>query len=92
MKDLGYNVKTVSPTVLCTLFEENIGELILAQDPATRLETKHIIENYHNFHTYFSNSKIYIIPNDSYKQPEYMLTHLLNKYIFIRHIIFIIEW
>ena len=53
MKDLGYNVKTVSPAVLCTLFEKNIGELILAQDPAMRLETKHIIAKYQNFHTYF---------------------------------------
>ena len=92
MKDLGYNVKTVSPTVLCTLFEKNIGELILAQDPAMRLETKHIIAKYQNFHTYFSISKIYIIPIESYKQPEDMLTHLLNEDIFIRHIIFIIGW
>ena len=92
MKSLGYNVSTVSPNVLCKLFEDNSRALTLSQDPATIPRTNNNNVKYHQFRAYFANYTIHIILVDLSNQPSDMLMHLLNEDSFFRHRRSIMEW
>ena len=92
MKALGYNFGTVSPAVLCKLFEDNSVALILSQSPDIRPRKKHINLKYHHIHAYAANYLIPIIPIESSKKTEDMITHPLNEYSFIRHRRSIMGW
>ena len=92
MKALGYNVGTVSPTVLCKLFEDNIGLLTFSRSPSMRPGTKHNNLKYRHLRAYVANSTLSILPIESYKQPAGMIMHLLNENAFIRNIISILGW
>ena len=50
-----------------------------------RPRKKHINVKYHNFRSYVANSTISILPIESSKQPENILTCPLNKAAFIHH-------
>ena len=41
------NILTESPTIHCTLFEDNVGAEILAKSPKMNVKTKHIVVKYH---------------------------------------------
>ena len=85
MKSLGYNVGTFSSTVLCKLFEDNIGALTLDQDPATSPRKKLINMKYHHLREKVANYSISVLPIESSKQPEDMLKHSLHEDTFIHH-------
>ena len=49
-----------TPTIRCTLFEDNSGALELASTPKMRPRTRHINIKYHHFHEYVRRKIIMI--------------------------------
>ena len=71
MRALGYNVVTVLPTVLCKLFEDNSGALILVRDPSTKPRKNISIQSTTMF--------VHILPTLQY--PFFQLSQLSNQQI-----------
>lgn len=63
-KDNGIPIPTTTPTVKCTVFEDNSGALELATAPKMRPRTKHINIKYHHFreHVRKGTVKIQYVP------------------------------
>jgi hypothetical protein len=81
-----YDEKIVStPTVRCTLFEDNSGALELANAPKMRPRTKHINVKYHHFRDHVKKKKIRITSVRSEDQVADYLTKALPKETFERH-------
>ena len=74
MKDHGYPLKTVNPTVKCTLFKDNSGALIRAKLPSMRPRTKHINIKYHHFRMHVASGAVDILPIKTAEQPADILT------------------
>ena len=85
MKKLGYNVGETSPTVRCTLFEDNSGAMTLANAPAMRPRTKHINNKYHHFRSFVANGQVTILAVKSENQCADMLTKPNNVTDLTRH-------
>jgi hypothetical protein len=49
MKEYGFNIQVMRPTVKCKAFEDNSGALAIARMPRARPRTKHLAIRYHHF-------------------------------------------
>jgi type VI protein secretion system component VasA len=49
MKDEGYNIKALRPTIRCKAFEDNSGAIAIARMPRARPRTKHMAIRFHHF-------------------------------------------
>ena len=58
MQLMGEPVGATTPTVKCTLFEDNSGALVLAQAPAMWPRTKHINIKYHHFRSHMAQADV----------------------------------
>jgi hypothetical protein len=85
MKELGYPLMTVLPTVKCTLFEDNSGALTLARAPAMRPRTKHINIKYHHFRMHVASGAIDIQKIGTEDQPADMLTKPMDEATLVKH-------
>ena len=85
MADRGINVGTTTPTVKCTLFEDNSGALALSKAPAMRPRTKHINVKYHHFRTHVANGTIDIQKVNTLDQWADMLTKANDVKTLKRH-------
>jgi hypothetical protein len=92
MKDLGYQVGESTPTVQCTLFEDNSGALTLAKAPAMRPRTKHINVKYHHFRNEVADKSLSIKAVSSANQLADMLTKQSDEATFLRHRKAIMGW
>ena len=85
MKELGYNVGETSPTVRCTLFEDNCGAITIANAPAMQPRTKHINNKYHHFRSFVANGQVTILAVKSKNQCADMVTKPNNVTDLVRH-------
>jgi hypothetical protein len=85
MKDHRFHDNKSTPTVHCTLFEDNSGALTLAKAPAMRPRTKHINIKYHHFHSHVANGTIDLQAIRSENQPADILTKPLTESVFVLH-------
>ena len=92
MKDLGYHSGESTPTVSCTLFEDNSGALTLAKAPAMRPRTKHINVKYHHFRNEVADKSLSIKAVSSANQLADMLTKQSDEATFLRHRKAIMGW
>ena len=53
------------PKILCRLFEDNNGTLLLATEHRYRPRTKHIALKYHHFRWFVNAGKVEILPIDT---------------------------
>ena len=72
------------PRVLCKLFEDNNGALILAREQKYRPRTKHIALKYHHFRSFVSEGKVDILPIDTREQIADQFTKALDEQTFVR--------
>ena len=92
MSELGYNVGATTPTVHCTLFEDNIGALTLARAPAMRPRTKHINVKYHHFRSHVANGSVDVQAVSSEQQLADMLTKPNKLADLLRHRKAVMGW
>ena len=78
-----YSDKMEKPKILCRLFEDNNGALLLATDQKYRPSTKHISLKYHHFRSFVKEGKVKILPIDTRKQVADQFTKSLDEQIFI---------
>ena len=83
-KTHGGTIPTTTPTVKCTLFEDNTGALELATMPKMRPRTKHIACKYHHFREHVRNGTIKIKYVKSENQLADILTKPLREHAFVR--------
>ena len=74
-----------TPTVRCTVFEDNSGALELSNVPKMRPRTKHINIKYHHFREHVKNKIISVQAVSSENQIADYLTKPLPQDIFQRH-------
>jgi hypothetical protein len=92
MKTRGFNVGDTTPTVKCTLFEDNSGALCLARAPAMRPRTKHINVKYHHFRALVASRALLIEKTSSEQQLADMLTKQSTLELFLAHRWAIMGW
>ena len=92
MSELGYNVGATTPTVHCTLFEDNSGALTLAKAPAMRPRTKHINVKYHHFRSHVANGSVDVQAVSSEQQLADMLTKPNKLADLLRHRKAVMGW
>ena len=63
-----YHQMREAPKILCRLFEDNNGALILAKEHRYRPRTKHIALKYHHFRSYVAEGKVEIIGNNIHEE------------------------
>jgi hypothetical protein len=63
-----FDQKTETPSMKCTLFEDNNGALELATAPTYRPRTKHIAIKYHHFREHVKAGRIKIMAIDTHEQ------------------------
>jgi hypothetical protein len=71
-----------SPKILCRLFENNNGTLILAKEHRYRPQTKHVALKYHHFRSYVAEGKVEILPIDTNEQLADQFTKSLDLQTF----------
>ena len=83
-KELGnhYHTLTGNPKILCRLFEDNNGALLLAKEHRYRPRTKHIALKYHHFRTFVNEGKVDILPIDTKEQLADQFTKPLDRQTF----------
>jgi len=84
-----YNLKSGTPIIKCTLFEDNNGALELANTPKIRPRTKHIAVKYHHFRLHVQDRSIKIKAINTTQQQADILTKPLplRAFIYIRKLI-----
>ena len=92
MSNLGYDVRATTPTVHCTLFEDNSGALTLAKAPAMRPRTKHINMKYHHFRSHVANGSVDVQAVSSEQQLADMLTKPNKLVDLLRHRKAVMGW
>ena len=92
MKLLHFNVGDATPTVKCTLFEDNSGAVYLSQAPAMRPRTKHINVKYHHFRSLVACKALLIEKTSSENQLADMLTKQSTLELFLAHRWAIMGW
>ena len=92
LKNMGYSIGDTTPTVVCTLFEDNSGALTLAKAPAMRPRTKHINVKYHHFRLQVANGSILIEATPSEDQLADFLTKQSTPELFRAHRKLIMGW
>jgi hypothetical protein len=83
-KELGnhYHELTGNPKILCRLFEDNNGALLLAKEHRYRPRTKHIALKYHHFRAFVNERKVDILPIDTKEQLADQFTKPLDVQTF----------
>ena len=92
MKAKGYSVGDTTPTVKCTLFEDNSGALTLAKSPAMRPRTKHINVKYHHFRAAVASGEVDIATVGTDDQAADFLTKMSDEVTFKRHRMTVQGW
>jgi hypothetical protein len=49
MKEYGFNMRAIHPTIRCKAFEDNSGAMAIARMPRARPRTKHMAIRFHHF-------------------------------------------
>ena len=70
----GFDTGTTTPTVQCTLFEDNSGDIELATVPKMQPRTKHLNVRYHHFCDSVKKGIVKIIKISTEEQPVEILT------------------
>ena len=73
-----YSDPMEKPKILCRLFEDNNGALLLATEQKYRPRTKHISLKYHHFRAFVREKKINILPIDTKEQIADQFTKALD--------------
>jgi hypothetical protein len=83
-KELGnhYHELTGNPKILCRLFEDNNGALLLAKEHRYRPRTKHIALKYHHFRAFVNEKRVDILPIDTKEQLADQFTKPLDVQTF----------
>ena len=83
-KELGdlYESPIPKPKMLCKLFEDNNGALILAKEYKFRPRTKHIALKYHHFRWHVKQGLVEILPIDTKEQLADQFTKALDEQTF----------
>lgn len=92
LKSMGYSIGDTTPTVVCTLFEDNNGALTLAKAPAMQPRTKHINVKYHHFRLQVANGTLLIQSTPSADQLADFLTHQSSPEVFLSHRKLVMGW
>ena len=79
-----YSDELNTPQILCRLFEDNNGALLLATDQKYRPRTKHIALKYHHFRSFVNEGKVNILPIDTKEQLADQFTKALDIQTFER--------
>jgi len=85
MKKEGFNVGCSTPTVKCTLFEDNSSMVYLANSPSMRLQTKHINVKYHHFRSMVASRALKIEKTSSDEQLADFLTKQSSIELYLAH-------
>ena len=73
-----YSDQVDKPQILCRLFEDNNGALLLATEQKYRPRTKHISLKYHHFRSFVKDKKVNILPIDTKEQIADQFTKALD--------------
>jgi hypothetical protein len=92
MNEMGFNAGQSTPTVRCTLFEDNSGAVYLGNAPAMRPRTKHINVKYHHFRSQVANRTLAIEKTTSENQLADLLTKQSTTALFLAHRKAIMGW
>ncbi len=92
MQSFGIPISKTTPTVSCTLFEDNAGAIHLAKVPKMRPRTRHINQKYHHFREWVKSGSIDILPIDTLDQPADLMTKPLDIASFVKHCFAIMGW
>ena len=92
LKDRGFEENYSSPTVRCTVFEDNTGALALATTPKMRPRTKHINLVYHHFREAVRDGTIKVEHVDTTQQIGDMFTKPLPQNPFIKFRRMLMGW
>ena len=79
-----YAAETSKPQVLCKLFEDNNGALLMAKEPKYRPRTKHIALKYPHVRSFVKSGKIQLLPIDTQEQVADQLTKPLDVQTFAK--------
>lgn len=77
-----YSNEKLTPKILCRLFEDNNGALLLAKEHRYRPRTKHIALKYHHFRSFVKEGKVDILPIDTKEQIADQFTKSLDLQTF----------
>jgi len=92
MKKEGFNIGCSTPTVKCTLFEDNSGTVCLANSPSMRPRTKHINVKYHHFRSMVASRALKIEKTSSDEQLTDFLTKQSSIELYLAHRTAIMGW
>jgi hypothetical protein len=81
-----------TPTVSCTVFEDNAGAIELAKVPKMRPRTKHINTKYHHFRKYVSDGRVKVVYVRSEEQRADIFTKNLPTDLFLKFRKSIMGW
>jgi hypothetical protein len=79
-----YSDDMSKPQILCRLFEDNNGTLLMAKEQKYRPRTKHIALKYHHFRSFVNEKKVQILPIDTKEQLADQFTKALDVQTFVR--------
>ena len=91
MREKGIQVVT-TPTIHCTVFEDNSAALEIANVPKMRPRTRHINVVYHHFRNEVANGRIQVLPIGTKEQQGDLLTKQCDLTSFLRHRQSIMGW
>jgi hypothetical protein len=77
-----YSDQVSKPQIMCRLFEDNNGALLLATEQKYRPRTKHISLKYHYFRSFVKEGRIRILPIDTKEQIADQFTKALDVQTF----------
>jgi len=92
MKELGFPIEIIQPTVRCTVFEDNSGAIELSKVPKMRPRKKHINVKYHHFQQQVQNGVIKVTQIDTKDQQADVLTKPLEQASHRQHTLSICGW
>ena len=90
-KKFNLNLET-TPTIYCTVFEDNSGAVELANVPKMRPRTRHINPKYHHFRKYVFEGKIKVLYIPTADQQADIFTKNLPRDAFLKHRLNINGW
>ena len=85
MRRHGFPISKTENKVFCTVFEDNIGAIEMANHHKYRPRTKHLNIKLHHFRDYVTRKEIIIRSIKTKDQPADLLTKGLNEVLTIRH-------
>jgi len=92
MKKEGFNVGCSTPTVKCTLFEDNSGTVYLANSPSMGPRTKHMSVKCHHFRSMVASRTLKIEKTSSENQLADFLTKQSSVELYLAHRMAIMGW